>query len=286
MKRLRSLLPFRDDASGQALVLTGSGRSGTTWLAELLAGSLGARLVFEPFRPGVVGELSGINNRQYMRPDAEQPRIHEGVERILRGSLRSRWTDRYNDRFFYHLRIVKAIRANLMVGWMLEQFPEIRLVHVVRNPLATMSSQDRGGWKIGLEKFTSQPELVADYLAPFIPLIEQADAPDRISALHWAIENHVPVRQFESGRWPRDRFRIFSYEDLLGDRDTMAAFLGFAGVTTGSIDWEMVERPSRVSRGKTEFGSGKPKMDYSIDTSTYVEKVTAAFGLERWAGMA
>ena len=90
MRRLRAILPFSDRPDNPVLVLTGSGRSGTTWLAEVFASSLGARLVFEPFRPNIVAGLTGLNNRQYLRPEDPAPEFYDGIEAILRGTIRSR----------------------------------------------------------------------------------------------------------------------------------------------------------------------------------------------------
>ena len=277
------MLPFRDIASGDALLLSGSGRSGTTWLAEVLAGSLDARLIFEPFRPGIVSEFRGINNRQYLRPGQEAPSIRAGVERVLSGAIRSRWTDRYNHRFIYRSRVIKAIRANLLIGWMLETFPQLRVIHVIRDPLATIVSQGRGGWKIDNSKFTRQPNLMFDYLHKYDELIAAAaDTPEKNFALHWAIENHVPARQFASGRWSSDRFRIFSYEAVLNNREAMIEVLEFAGVPDKKIDWNRINKPSRVSRGKVNFETGRPKRSLTEDIVSYTDELVSAFELDDW----
>ena len=214
-------MPFRDSPGNPAFIITGSGRSGTTWLAEILAAHLHGRIIFEPFRPGIVPSLAGLNNRQYLRPGDPAPEFFSGIETILRGNIRNAWTDRYNDRFRYSTRVIKAIRANLMVGWMLEAFPDTRILHVVRDPFPTMSSQKKGGWKLDISKFTTQTDLMTDYLHPFRPLIDEADTADKLAALHWAIENYVPVSQAHSGEWPSNRITVMSYDALRQSRATM-----------------------------------------------------------------
>lgn len=282
-------MPFRDEAGGNVLLLTGSGRSGTTWLAEALTASLKARLIFEPFRPGVVAELGNLGNRQYLRPGEPAPQFQAGIERIFEGRLRSRWTDRYNDRLVYRSRVIKAIRANLMIGWMLDAFPELRVLHVIRAPLATMASQMRGNWNIDKTWLTGQADLMADYLGGYESLIDLADSPEKEVALKWAVENYVPVHQVRERRWPDTRFRIFSYDTLVNDRAQMIGFLEFAGVSAAQIDWATIERPSRVSRGRVDFGQPTDHHDrpagFKPDIVDYIARLVETFDLSEWVSV-
>lgn len=215
---------------------------------------LRARLAFEPFRPGVVKQLQGFSRRQYIRPTATDDPRRAGVETIIRGKFRSSWSDRYNNSFSYKSRVIKEIRTNLIIGWLLETFQDIKIIHIVRDPFATIASQRIGAWPLDLAWFTSQPQLMDDHLDDFRPMLERVREPSEVAVLHWAIENYVPVVQYRSGAWSRDRYRIFSYDRLCEDDDAMLGFLAFAGVRQKDVIWSSVRKPSRVSRGRQKFG--------------------------------
>jgi len=80
----------------KAVLLAGSGRSGTTWIAQLISSRGGWRLMFEPFHSRQIDLLSDWNYRQYLRPGDRDDRFVEPAARILTGKLRHPWVDRFN----------------------------------------------------------------------------------------------------------------------------------------------------------------------------------------------
>lgn len=114
-----------------AIILAGSGRSGTTWLEEILCGLPGIQPIFEPLHPRFnleVRRLTGIETRQlenqeaflhawYLAPDDEQPAWTALLENVLSGRLRNHWTDQERRTYFPDRYLVKEIRANLMLGY-------------------------------------------------------------------------------------------------------------------------------------------------------------------------
>ena len=50
-------------------MVAGTGRSGTTWLAEILMNILNYRLMFEPFNPRKVDICKNYLNKQYIPPN-------------------------------------------------------------------------------------------------------------------------------------------------------------------------------------------------------------------------
>ena len=279
---LRATLPFRDSEENPVLLITGSGRSGTTWIAEVLRNFLSARLVFEPLRPGTISALSNLKNRQYLRPGTSETGLYSGLQTVVNGKFRSRWTDRYNNKIVYNNRVIKEIRANLMVGWILNEFPHVRVIHIVRDPLATVTSQLKGEWEISLEKFTEQSELVDDYLHEFEDIVHSAVSPEQKGIIHWAIENYVPINQYESNKWPRGRFAVFSYSRLRDSDNEMAELLAFAKVPVESIDWGHIRAPSRVSRGKTKFTNLPDQQGQLQALRLYSDRAIEKFGLRQW----
>src|SRR5260370_41586597 len=78
------------DPSRTALVL-GSGRSGTTWLAESIARGHRSRLIFEPFHPllGAIGEGA----RLFLDPAESPAGFERSVGRVVSGRARGAYID-------------------------------------------------------------------------------------------------------------------------------------------------------------------------------------------------
>lgn len=143
-KVLRHLLIDRGDFR-QTVLVAGSGRSGTTWVQEIINHRGSYRVVFEPFHPKKIGALSQWKERQYLRPENDSARFLGPAGDILSGRIRNEWVDQHNRRLIAGKRIVKDIRTNLSLRWIKEHFPEVPIVLVLRHPCAVASSQLKGG---------------------------------------------------------------------------------------------------------------------------------------------
>ena len=149
-----------------SVFLAGSGRSGTTWLSEIINHSRGYRYVFEPFNPRVVGPFRHFRTKQYLRPDDRREEYLEPARLALTGGLRDPWTDRFNRRIVARRRLIKDIRANLLLGWMRANFPGMPIIILLRHPCAVVASRLALGWRDNLSETMEQRELVEDFLLP------------------------------------------------------------------------------------------------------------------------
>src|SRR5439155_18259088 len=98
---------FVDVAGGprRTVLVAGSGRSGTTWLGELLTRGSATRYVFEPLHPRL-GPFPGEFPRTYARPGSAFD-DEEAWARILSGRVRHPWVDQYAHAFLPRRRVVK-----------------------------------------------------------------------------------------------------------------------------------------------------------------------------------
>lgn len=208
----RRLYRDRDRALDRAILIAGSGRSGTTWLADLLQRELHARILFEPFHSRKVDDYRGFHYFHYLRPDENEPDMESFCRKLFSGDIRHPWIDRQIEVIKPSARVVKAIRANLVLGWIKRRFPQVPLVLVMRHPCAVVLSRMELGWDTDgdLSPLLEQPNLVSDHLGDLMPVIERASEPEEKHALVWCIHNLVPLRQLD----PSTYHRIF-YEDLL-----------------------------------------------------------------------
>ena len=251
-RRLRQLLYrrlYRDvhDGLDRTLLIAGAARSGTTWLAEMVASELSARLVFEPFHSRLVAEFGRFHYFHYMRAADEDAQLLDFSRRVLSGRLRHPWVDRYVETLRPRARVVKEIRANLFLRWLALRFPELPLVFLLRHPCAVVASRLSLGWATDtdLEPLLAQPRLVADFLAERLPLIEAARRPEEKHAVIWCVSNLVPLSQF-----PPEELALVFYEDLCRDpRRELRRLLGALDhpVEAGT----RVDRPSMTTPRRT-----------------------------------
>jgi hypothetical protein len=156
------------------LIIAGSGRSGTTWVLDVLAEANNLRPVFEPLNPFGVSEARPFCNR-YLRENDYEPELKCFMEKIFNGKLNHIWPNtrflpsllrpsiskmsswnynytllsRYKNfliQYYYYVRkksfrpITKFIRANLMLDWIERNFGA-KIVYIVRHPGAVVASK-------------------------------------------------------------------------------------------------------------------------------------------------
>jgi hypothetical protein len=191
---------FRDVGGGtaDAAIIAGVARSGTTWLAETVASQVEGRILFEPFNTKRVPRYRSFQYLQYMRPDDDDPALQSFTRAVLSGQVRDpRWIDRLADRMRPRFRVVKAVRACLMLGWIHNRFPDVPLVHLVRHPCAVAASFARLEWPIDadIRSILAQPKLADDMLQGRTQVIRSAEPTHRKVALVWCVNNLVALRQ-------------------------------------------------------------------------------------------
>ena len=252
---LRRLLGGHDPAEGghtETAFLAGSGRSGTTWLSGLVNHDSGYRVVFEPFHPGKVGEFRVFGSKQYLRPGDRRDEFLAPARRALTGGLRSGWAD-WGGAPGPRGRLVKDIRANLLLGWLAENFPGMPIVLLMRHPCAVVCSRLALGWRDNLDETMAQGDLVEDHLLPIEGRIRSARDPFERHLFLWCIDNHVPLRQFSPGG-----IHLCFYENLLIDPEPeLRRLFTFLGQDFDDRVLDKLERPSFTSsRGSRPSADG------------------------------
>jgi hypothetical protein len=185
---------------GDAVFVAGSGRGGTTWIAELINFDNSYRLIFEPMNRLRVPLSKPFSDGLYIRPDDNDPNLLEPIRTILSGRLRNKWSDRFNRQPFPRKRLIKDNTANLWLRWLYAHFPEVPIVLVVRHPGAVVCSRIMNQWRHDLQTYLSQPALMTDFLSPFKSELEKATTPFEMLLQRWCVETYVPLKQFAPGQ--------------------------------------------------------------------------------------
>ena len=255
-----------------SVLLAGSGRSGTTWVSAVINHQGAYRLVFQPFHPGKVRMMRGFRRKQYLRPGDRRAEYLGPARAALTGELRSLWTDRFNTRLVARRRLIKEIRANLLLGWMGENFPGMPIVLLRRHPCAVVASRLALGWRDNLSETMEQEELVEDFLLSVEAEVREARGAFERHVFSWCIENYVPLRQFGPGE-----IHLAFYESfLVHPEEEVGRLFAYLGEDLDGLVWRALGRPSPLSRE-----DGSPSVDSwrrSV-TDAQLERVVEILGL-------
>ncbi|MDP8940282.1 MAG: sulfotransferase [Actinomycetota bacterium] len=268
-----------------SIFLAGSGRSGTTWLSEIINHRNEYRYIFEPFYPDRVGLCKSFRRKQYLRPEDRCEEFLEPARKIISGRVRNLWTDRFNRKLVVRRRLIKDIRANLLLGWLHDNFPRMPIVLLLRHPCAVTYSRIKLGWKDVLDDTMEQPELIEDHLSHLEKDIRNARTPFERSIFLWCIENYIPLRQLDPGA-----FHLVFYENLCTNPGKEVRRLySFLGKTFNTSIYSSIGRPSSLSRRESAVVVGGHPVDSwmgSVDTSQIERSVEilSLFGLDHIYG--
>jgi hypothetical protein len=281
----------RNHDTAKTMVLVGTGRSGSTWLSEVLVEAFSCRLIFEPLRRDRVPLSKAVPWGCYAAPGDADPELERVWGSILAGRIRSVWTDHFNEYRFPGRRLVKEIRATNTLPWLVSRFPEVPAIYLLRHPVAAAWSATELDWDPFLGEFLRQPRLMDGPLAPWRDVIDRhRDDPDLFHRhiLRWCMENTVPIRHLAPGS-----VHVVFYENLVedphGELERLAAFLGRFGPRAWRFDPAIGPRVDRLSRAnyrKTPMMPANERLQSWVGTvpDPSVDRAVALleeFGLDR-----
>lgn len=249
-----------------AILLVGSGRSGTTWLTNILTASPGIQQIFEPLNPVWIEQarkLTGWDRTPfyprsfYLRAETDDPQWNAFLERVLRGQVRSFWTDYERTSYFPNRFLIKFIRANLMLGYIYDKF-QPRMVYISRHPCATVYSRLALGWQADVADILRQEALVEDYLRPWVSQMERERTRVGAAAIWWAVENMVARQELAT----RPHIAVTHEELCLEPQQQTERLFAWLGIKMPAKLSAVIERPSRQSRQGVTYRSTMERLSY------------------------
>jgi len=203
-------LVFRDQDK-EAIWIIGDGRSGSTWLMEMINYENKYRCMFEPFHPTKVEKMKDIGFFKYIRPDYEDEFFYKLASEVFSGKFHHpRVTGGNSD--FHQKLLIKDIFANLFVKWVSAHFPQIKEILLMRHPFAVALSKRnmiKWDWMTEPKQFLNQRELYEDFLQPYENLIRITEGFFAKQVLIWSIIHYVALKQLNN----QDILLVF-YEHL------------------------------------------------------------------------
>lgn len=213
------------------ILVTGTHRSGTTWVGKMLAADACTGYISEPLnvlhRPGVF-RAQVRNWYQYICEENEHeylPAFHELLEfdYHLWNEIRSLRSRRDvlrmgRDFFIFYNGLMRGLRpllkdpfAVFSTPWFAKRL-NCRVVIAVRHPAAFASSLKRLHWPFDFQDLLNQPLLMRDHLEPFREEMQSTRRDDVIgqAALLWKLI----YREVHATRELHPDFLIVRHEDL------------------------------------------------------------------------
>lgn len=204
--------------TGGPILVTGTHRSGTTWVANVLALSPRTTLVGrEPFNTGprqwAVGGHAAVDYAYVGDLDEATARYAYG--RVLNGRVpqlvgrRGRRQLRWLLPWAHPRVIIKDPLSAMSAAWLADTF-DLDVVVVLRHPAAFAASLDRIGWKFDWHALQSQKTLLAGPLAGLAASIRRpSDDPHEQAGLLWRCVYTVLLDSLAG----RPSWRLLRHED-------------------------------------------------------------------------
>jgi len=238
----------------QTILLAGSGRSGTTWIADVISTAKGVQQIFEPLYPLAMPEVTRITGWKayendsrscFLRPGEPHEKWHQFLHQVLTGNVRNTWTDSSRTSWRPSRYLVKAIRMNMMLGYIYDSFKP-KIIFVTRHPCAVVCSQVKKAtpaWTADIDCLLDQADLVRDYLLPHAETMLAAKSDIERQAILWAVENAVALDQLKN----RPHLSI-RFEDLCLDPiSCYCKILSWLELEVKSSIYKKISSPSRTS---------------------------------------
>jgi hypothetical protein len=196
------------------LLVIGEGRSGTTWLANLLNFDHHYRMLFEPFqaenfRPPIAYKS------EYPFPDSDgNDAVDRHIQKVIRGNFISGHANVQFPKALYRGLLIKDISAQLIIDQLCDSAPGMRRTMIIRHPFAVAESKSKTfSWPTDPSTFVSHDNPRRDEIEGQRDIIDKVAAtgdPILIQILLWCLSTRFALssRSISS-------FSLVFYEDLI-----------------------------------------------------------------------
>jgi hypothetical protein len=268
----------------QTILVFGSTRCGSTWLAEIICAANGGTQIFEPLHTRYIERAAavGIQKNMYLAPDDIWNEGKNYLTEVFSGRAINPWLasqitlrQALNTRYL----VVKLVRGNLLLEWIVRNFKTRLPALVIRHPCAVIASQLSKGWTPSLRVLLSNPYL--DNLQQIKSRCESLNQPEELLALAWCLKYHAPLAIPKP--YP---FIIVCYENLVrnGHKEIEKLFYLWGLELTDEVI-QKIKKPSNTVTEKSQVLSGKDplagwKENLNSEQISNILKVVNIFGMD------
>jgi hypothetical protein len=269
------------------IVIFGEARSGTTWLAQIIAAS-GYELNFEG-----LGFLNYKNEQNlncaktpsyfHIRKGEHNP-YKKHMDYVMSAQIRNSYVVRDNKG--KRKKVIKLIRGNLMIDWIQDNY-DFYGIFIIRNPLATIDSQIKYNmWKHiqELGPIEMLPKRVIDYFNKNQKeLIRSVKTPKERLAVFWCINNKIALNFSD-----KKNLRVIKYEELVAEPEKVIKELSkFAHFPYNNKVRRAIKKKSFTTREDTKkiknYDPTKAwKKNFTQEEIDSIVEIVKAFDLEEY----
>ena len=213
------------------VLIAGTPRAGTTWLMEILGTIPDYTYLFEPLNPIWYPESRelGFRSRKYLPSDTDWPEGEDYLRKIFTGGLVGfqslyQITPKAITRLLLSNKlIVKSVRLNRLLPWIVKRFQLRRIFFIIRHPCAVVASQFKTGFCGYHNTFSPYANIFPtlehvldeaskiDSLKPgLLNKLKHIKTKEEILAAVWCLDNYVPLSLPKPQPWT-----IVTYEKLV-----------------------------------------------------------------------
>ena len=265
----------------KTILLIGSPRSGTTFLSEIINYDNSFRYLFEPFNKEFERFFKKFD--LYFNKNNKDQDKYNAVKKILSGNINSWWINKYNKKLIDNKRLIKDINIHFISGYIKNNFPEIPLVIILRNPFSVIDSQIYS--KMGelfLDSIIKEEQLINDYFKGYKSFILKINSKGSVyekRILQWCLHNYVLLKEIGNKSF------ITFYENYLTnpEEETKKVF-SYLNIKYDNKISSVLKRPSKTSRDKNLTKGNllnKWNKRISIKEQNKCKYIISLFGLDK-----
>jgi len=217
---LKRYLANANNLNSPVRVISGSPRGGTTWLYEVIEKNSSGFGIWEPLHPKSVQDFYKDTNQwfhKFVPANEKNYELEKYFTALLKGEFITESLLQKNSKFRTYkstsFLLQKYCRLSPLLPWFNHHFPNVKVVHMYRNPLAVVSSQMRhGAWNYKKEyngyELTGL-EYYPAYYKQFEEILSTIKFPEEVLAANWALDM-IPTLLNRND----DNILYIKYEDL------------------------------------------------------------------------
>ena len=238
-----------------SVLLSSLGRSGSTLVSDIINYNNNYRVIFEPFKHDIVKAARPFVYPSFIPLNIKNYEHSKAVDRVLTGNISGAWVDKDNRKVIASKRLIKDIRTNLMLGWIRNNYPDLPIVLLVRNPFATIESWMRAKWPADIPKKRILEQ--ADLLSPILPegILETYAAADTALKNHlfnWCINYYIPLLNAE-----KNNIHVTVYENYITNPDVeIKKLFDYLNIPFNNKVLHVSNKLSRTTRSDSPLKSG------------------------------
>lgn len=266
LKRLNRLQDYFRSANARSIVISGHPRGGTTWLKEVICHNQNLFDLWEPLHPKILSEYARtqIDYFPYFLPEKNKnDLLLKYFSDITQGKYISEKLLQQNERFKDYNRcntiLIKFCRLSPLLPWVRAHFPELKILHVHRHPLAVISSQMRhGAWNLK-DAYDGYPverlnnSFFPQFFKQFEDVLNSVKTPEEYLAVNYAL-NILPI----SFGFEHENIHMIKYETILSNPEKeMIKIFDFFNLKTPDNLKSIVAKPSATTKSGSAILSGE-----------------------------